>query len=128
MTAEPIAHGTNGMPRLVIVSAYILARDIRTELSIAVSIAVEHQASLLPVSGRAVTFRSQKKSELERHVEPGELRVSIDTGTGNVVDAELRLSNNFEDFIAVDDFECRASYESAIVDGKYDCVGQTSLL
>ena len=123
MTAQPISHCSDCISRLVGVCSNVLPCNIRTEISISVTFAIEHQTLFLPVAFRPVPFRSEEEAQFERHVESRQLRVPVDSGTGDIVNPELRLLDQRQDLLdaclsAIGDLECRPRDKTAVMDCK----------
>ena len=69
----------------------IHARQVRNELLIAIWLRIQNQGALLRLRRAAIALASQEDAQLQRHVETGQLGLSIQLRLGNIVNAVATL-------------------------------------
>lgn len=103
----------------------ILSRDVRNGCPVAVRIAVEDQAGLVPVFPRPIKLGSQKQAQLQWHVESRKSRLPAQAYRGNIVNAKWALRNDplylFEPHLArIINLKCAPCSEAQFINGKND--------
>ncbi len=75
-----------------------MPRNVGDELLIPIGLGIKDQAAprLLPFLAR-IGFCAEKESEFQGHVEPWQAADDIQLDAGNIVDAELRGADDFDD-------------------------------
>src|SRR5438094_4339653 len=73
----------------------VLAGDVGNILLVPIGQLIQDQASLLSLCSAAEGFRSQEQSQLEGHVEPGQMVCPVKLSSRNIVNAQLALPHDF---------------------------------
>src|SRR5579884_1825263 len=105
----------------------ILAGHIRYRSAIAVRVSVEDKAGLLVVALVAITFATQIKTELQRHIKPRQIRSGAEGDRRNIMHAISALLDHAHDLVqpvlaGIVHLQRTSGYESEIEDCKQNCV------
>jgi hypothetical protein len=124
---QPIPHSRNRLPDVIVVSADILARNIRAINLVPKRLSVQYQARLLRLPRPTVLLRPKEDPEFQRHIEPWQLVRFIKTRAGQIVNAEPALADHLIDLLKPDLTPVillagAPSQESAIVDSENEGV------